>query len=728
MSTTNHPLSCYLIGDESLLIQCAETWLSKGHVIFGVVSENARIADWATEWSLPIINPHEDLAARLSRDPFDYLLSITNRRMLPGSVLTLAGRASINFHDGPLPGYAGLNTPVWALLAGEPRHGVTWHIMEDGPDTGDILEQSSFDLAPDERALTLNTKCYEAGIESFTRLVDGLTDDTVRPVKQDLGSRGYYGNSKRPPLSGTIVWSDPAEEIARLTRALDFGNYPNPVAVAKVLTPNGLFRAATAEVSDTKSDAPPGTIVAIDSRALTISTGTNDIRLTESLTLAGEPLTPPDLARRFILSERDCLPSIDEARADRLNELAVRLARSESVWSRKLASSRLPDLPFVDRSAAPSTDQSIRPFQLPPEAETATRDTLVAGIAAYIARLTGQQEFDLAYRDPTLIEAVGDLTPWFVDQVPVRIRTETHQGFGVFIDAFVAELETTRQRLAFPRDLIGRNPNLSAATERPTRLPVGVEVRDDDDAPLPEPVGEDLTIVLSGAGRKAWWIYDGGRLSVGHLESMEQQLAAFLTNTLSHPDRPSEAVPLLSPEDLDRVLVQWNSTDRPIPDGRCVHQLIEEQAARTPNHPALIAGPTSMTYGELNARANQLARLLGERGVGNETLVGVCLDRRETMLVALLAVLKAGAAYVPLDPTYPEQRLAFMVNDAACGALLTESHHRRCCPRWTHRSCASTRIGTNSRRTITPTSTCRPATSSSATSSTPRARPGVPRA
>ena len=105
---THKTLTSYLIGEESLLIQCAETWLSRGHVILGIVSNDPRIVAWASERSLPVIDPENDLTARLSGEPFDYLLSITNLRMLPGSVLGLPRLASINFHDGPLPEYAGL--------------------------------------------------------------------------------------------------------------------------------------------------------------------------------------------------------------------------------------------------------------------------------------------------------------------------------------------------------------------------------------------------------------------------------------------------------------------------------------------------------------------------------------------------------------------------------------------------------------------------------------------
>ena len=132
-------LTCYLVGTESLLIQCAEIWLAHGHAIRGVISADARISDWARERDVTIIEPGPGMVDRMGAHPFDYLFSVTNLRMLSGDVLRLADRASINFHDGPLPEYAGLNCPVWALLEGATRYGVTWHLMEDRPDTGERI-------------------------------------------------------------------------------------------------------------------------------------------------------------------------------------------------------------------------------------------------------------------------------------------------------------------------------------------------------------------------------------------------------------------------------------------------------------------------------------------------------------------------------------------------------------------------------------------------------------
>src|SRR5271157_4188665 len=105
----------------------------------------------------------------------------------------------------------------------------------------------------------------------------------------------------------------------------------------------------------------------------------------------------------------------------------------------------------------------------------------------------------------------------------------------------------------------------------------------------------------------------------------------------------------------------------------CVHRLIEAQVERTPEAEALCSAGESLTYAQLNARANRLARRLRALGIGPEILVGLCVRRSTAMVVGLLAVLKAGGAYVPLDPDYPADRLAFMLDDARTPVLVTES-------------------------------------------------------
>ncbi|WP_322615329.1 non-ribosomal peptide synthetase [Pseudomonas sp. BIC9C] len=132
-------------------------------------------------------------------------------------------------------------------------------------------------------------------------------------------------------------------------------------------------------------------------------------------------------------------------------------------------------------------------------------------------------------------------------------------------------------------------------------------------------------------------------------------------------------LPMLTAEE-QKVLVQdWNRTAEVYPVEQCLHQLIQAQAQRTPDAPALVFGERQLNYAQLDARTNQLAHCLREQGVGPDVLVGICVERSLDMVIGLLAIHKAGGAYVPLDPEYPAERLAYMIDDSAIGLLLTQS-------------------------------------------------------
>ena len=140
---------------------------------------------------------------------------------------------------------------------------------------------------------------------------------------------------------------------------------------------------------------------------------------------------------------------------------------------------------------------------------------------------------------------------------------------------------------------------------------------------------------------------------------------------MARPDRPLAKIPLLAKGERRRVLIEWNRAGASGPARRSMHQLFEAQAARAPRAVALECGGKRLTYGELNRRANRLARFLRKRGLGPEKIAAVCLDRSLEMAVALLAVLKSGGAYLPLDPNYPPERIAFMLGDSKASVLLT---------------------------------------------------------
>jgi amino acid adenylation domain-containing protein len=152
------------------------------------------------------------------------------------------------------------------------------------------------------------------------------------------------------------------------------------------------------------------------------------------------------------------------------------------------------------------------------------------------------------------------------------------------------------------------------------------------------------------------------------------RMAAHLRNLLEgavNPELRISELPLLSAEER-RTLESWNLTEIAYPDSRCLHQMIEAQVQRAPNAPAVWFEGRSLAYAELNRKANQIAHRLRLFGVGPESLVGVCMERSFALVASLLGILKAGAAYVPFDPSYPQERLNFLVEDADVPVLLMQ--------------------------------------------------------
>jgi len=156
------------------------------------------------------------------------------------------------------------------------------------------------------------------------------------------------------------------------------------------------------------------------------------------------------------------------------------------------------------------------------------------------------------------------------------------------------------------------------------------------------------------------------------IDRLLRHFQTLLASIMANPRQRISELPLLTPAERQLLLVDWNQTVTDYPRRACVHELFEAQVERTPEAVAVVFEGQSLTYRELNRRANQLAHHLRGLGVGPEALVGLCVERSMEMVVGLIGILKAGGAYVPLDPRYPPERLAFMLEDAGTSVLVTQ--------------------------------------------------------
>jgi amino acid adenylation domain-containing protein len=181
----------------------------------------------------------------------------------------------------------------------------------------------------------------------------------------------------------------------------------------------------------------------------------------------------------------------------------------------------------------------------------------------------------------------------------------------------------------------------------------------------------NLSIRRHASGLTGTIVYNSDIYNDSTIEQMMRHLEVLLEAVTANPDRAIDDVVLLGAEEVEQQLATWNSTQAAYPADKTIHQLFEAQVDSTPDNTAIVDGDEALTYRELDRRANQLAHSLRDQGVGPDTLVAVCLEKSADMIVTLLAILKAGGGYLPLNPDFPEERLRFMLEDSRAAHLVT---------------------------------------------------------
>lgn len=659
-------MTAVFVGEESLLVTCGDAWLNRGHRIEAILTDAPAIVRWAKDRELPVGHPKAALELLDAHPGFDFLFSVVNNTLLPDELLELPTRAAINFHDAPLPRYAGINASNWALINGEQEHGISWHLMTELIDGGDIIEQRRFPIRSDDTAITLNARCWEEALAAFIDMMDRLAAGPVEGTKQDLSRRTYVERWKRPTAAATIDWSDSSSAIGSLIRGLDHGTYFNPLGTPKVLIGDEPFIVDEADIVPDFPADRAGVITDVDAGSFAVLCATGKVVVRGLQTLDGVPVVPSEALARAGLAAGDKLPLPSAAAAATLTDDISRLARHEQYWIGRLADLHPVSVPYGENH--PSEGDRLRHVaDLPVGVTHATPHTLAAVFLMYLMRVQYTTTYDIAFRGAG--QVISDVSrPYVASHVPLRVHLSDAATVGEFIETVEHDLERVASCETYARDLRVRTPDLPEGNEAPY-FPVALELVDDEGDGAPAA----LTVRIPAAGDRTIWLHDPAVISSGDVERMQAQFNTLLRAAIDRPGAVPAALELV-PEG-DRIqLEQWNKTFRDYDLDTCLHYMFEAQVEQDPDAVAVTFGDTRLTYAELNERANQLGHHLRSRGVGPDVRVGVLAERSVEMVVALYGVLKAGGAYVPMDPDYPADRLSFMMDDADVPFLLTQEH------------------------------------------------------
>ncbi len=377
------------------------------------------------------------------------------------------------------------------------------------------------------------------------------------------------------------------------------------------------------------------------------------------------------------------------------------LATAESYWRKALAGFSTPTplaIPFAGEGSAMSEGAlSVEEHLLSSETSRAlsslakklgvTLNTVMQGIWAFLlSRYSGEDDVlfgsTVSGRPPDLAEA-DKMLGLFINTLPVRVRLPHRTPFSKWLKG-VAEQQADMLQFEYTplvkiqkwSDVKGGTPLFesifvfenypvnAAMAEGDGEIEISeIESREETNFPLTVVGGPGDQVLVRIVSATEHFAKESVRSVLNQFETVADQLVAF-------PDRMIDDFDLLSHGERQRLVVDWNATGKPQAQSLLVHEMIAARAKSTPDAIAVSFGASTLAYGDLNSRANRLALRLRALGVRPEVIVGICLDPSFEMIIAALAVLKAGGAYLPLEPAFPEERLRYMIADSGIRILI----------------------------------------------------------
>jgi len=683
------PFRCYIIGDDSLVIKCCMILREHGHSVLGVCTEDPACQEWAMRNDFTVIH-FSAFEKVLSENEFDYLFSVSNKRILNARILSKPRHLAINYHNAPLPRYGGVYATAWAILNGEINHGITWHVMTNHVDEGDILLQEQLPISADDTMASLNTKCHALAAETFVALVGKLESKELTPVKPK-GKPSYYSLRNKIHHDALVDWRSSAQQIERMFRALQAGPYLNQLGLVKIIIYGMAFIPRLLKVTEITSGNVPGAIVKIDleHNSLQCTTSTNDVVIGDFVDIDNTPWTIGAVVERFRLDEGCVLPPYSPDLGDKLEKFRSEHYRDEMFWVSQFKQACPASLPYFDLTTSEhKSEEGISGYlrfehqigQMLLQRLTDTFKTSVSVeeilqfvVLMYLHRITGYENFSVSISNATIRNSIIGIEQFCAAYVPCNLKLEdmASLSFKIYIEKVREQTKSLAQHGSYERDILQRYIGLPAVFS----LAICICNRFEFDEVAKIQPQNYLTIYISGP--KLIFSFNPAKLPSLNLrriaEDMFEHIITLLVAGLADDKALVVNLPILRSDTQSRMLQEWR--------GRALsttgHSTLISMFEEIPQNPedrdkiAIIANHRSVTYSDLDGLVNKLARYLSQQGIVASDIVAVSLETSVFSVVSLLAIMKLQATYMPLDPAYPTAQLRFMLDDARPKLLIS---------------------------------------------------------
>ncbi|PJD91505.1 MAG: hypothetical protein CK424_06770 [Legionella sp.] len=674
--------NCFLIGEDHLLIQCGDALIAENYSIAGIYSPLTESKTWALQNKIPYFSTYAECKAILLKNNFDYLFSIVNSKIIPNGILKNIKQFAINYHDAPLPLYGGANATGFALLNREKQHGVTWHIINELIDGGDILKQVFFEIEKEDTTFSLNIKCYQHGLLLFKELIKELSANTQKRIIQNLSNRTYHRREDRPKNNGWINWETSAETIELALRAYTVGNYQNKFSVLKFKIDNDAYIVLNLKITSNTSATVPGTISNILPNGLQISTKTNDILLLSIATIDGQSIKTSTIHKKHNLKVGSYLFSPSVQTGELFKIVSEKIAINEYFWVKTYQNFQPAEFPLFNYanqtflnnelkiiSKVPITKKLLMNIDAIKPVFDNNTDFFITIWFIYLYKLGNQHNNGILLKE--YVSTDNNCFNEFISRdIPLNVNFNDDMTFE---DAYLmvknVKINATKKN-GYLRDIFSRYPEIDRSK---LLSPITIIIGDDE----PTEHLKSLIFQISLSNKKLVWHIDSANLD------KEPYIGSIMKNIANHYSTLMKSIfldkkimiknmQLLSPKELNKIQYEWNNTKKEYPKTQYIHHIIEDITQKNPQKDAINYNGQILSYLNLDKKSNQLANYIVNQFPAKKQYILVYMDRCIELIISILGIFKSGCTYIPIAITTPLKNIELILNDSQSRLIITK--------------------------------------------------------